>query len=1023
MSKWIVFITVVHEEMTFSADLRSEGERSVATYPLLAAPTNAVAELVVARLNHQHGLPEEAGTDDWQEFSFRAETELTPQEVAMVLDLNDPAYPKNGRHPSWLSEMVTAAKTAMADVIKHRADSPKQDDPAYLFVGSGETATPSTVFHRAGTAGAAATLRGLFAKEYSANGSPAFKLQAASALPPDERLLLDEAIDELAMYDDPDPGVYDPPASKALLARAEYARRADRWEAMLVNKASTVRGVASATDRVNDLLRAVERHRLMFLFWAAACRRNPLAVRSRTGINERVLRDDVRGWKEMVEAIDSEGAFLWTHRDVLDRYAQEAIGMFGPGEGMRPGEPDESGRSVPVDGGTHPYWSIDEGSTSYLEESSDAILEACRSLAEEGRHEAVFALVKGASAVARPEHHDRWYANVVVKWSYLSALDSLISRIKAVRVELALPPRSEKAAPSQPAGVKPDPQSVADVVVLFMVTRDLVRIGRDYPDAMPEADHKAWVDEVISHADVIMKRPGFDAIRTLMKSPPLLEMDVPERFGILMSTAMMAHPAMAAPAETPAEIQQAVEKAMSTCQATASQPVQAQVSRLANLMVVSCRCPTGASVKGFADPARFLQMLHRYWTLASAMVQTQATVHVGFNPHPLLHLIENVRDRLSTCFSHVQHLDGAGEAQQTCDQLVGMLTEGDIDDLSAVPEWTNGELQKVERFIARARLKVGPRVFELTAAEEFFIKQSEHLIAEHEKRCRAAWKQMLARADAQAARRPAEGSPTTPSGSGSAPPPTGTPEQRAERIGPLLSSLVAVDNGIMSLGARLQSLTARGSAANTHALTVKVQEQLHKWIDPIVQHLKDAETASNGVGPHLVGFIAEPVAWEVDTRLAIRTLKDQLVGLIYSNGSANEESFVVGAASSLCDRGQRLQAAFEALNAQAEPPQPHATSNGSRTAPNVQPGPMVVLGRPGEPCTVNGKQKRALTDGQHAVVAALMSAGAEGLTKDAIEEERSSAREILKRLRDSDEDWAAVIIMAGQTNGRYRIRQ
>ena len=352
-----------------------------------------------------------------------------------------------------------------------------------------------------------------------------------------------------------------------------------------------------------------------------------------------------------------------------------------------------------------------------------------------------------------------------------------------------------------------------------------------------------------------------------------------------------------------------------------------------------------------------------------------------------------------------------------------MLTEGDIDDLSAVPEWTNGELQKVERFIARARLKIGPREFALTAPEEFFIKQAEHLIAEHDKRCRAAWKQMLARADAQAAaRKPVEVPPATPVPAAVSQP-TATPEHRAERIGPLLSSLVAADNGIMSLGARLRSLAVRGSAANTHALTVKVQEQLHKWIDPIVQHLKDAETASNGVGPHLIGLIAEPVAWEVDTRLAIRTLKDQLDGLIYSNGGENEESFVVGAASSLCDRGQRLQAAFEALTAQAELAPPAAASNGTTATLKSAQSPLVVLGKPGEPSVVRGKQKKALTDGQHAVVSALIIAGVEGLTKDAIEAERSSAREILKRLRDSDEDWAAVIIMAGQTNGRYRIRQ
>lgn len=1021
MSKWVVFITVVHEEITLTADLRPDGERAVATYPLLVAPAKETAEIVVARLNHLHGVPEDSGSDDWQEFWFKADSDLNPQEVAMSLDLSDPAYPKNGRYPKWLAEMVSAAKTALRETSRRHAAPAPSEGAVYLFASPSAELTAATVFHRAKSRRSAEALSRLFTKEYPSNGAAGFHLQAASALAAEERLLLDEAIDELAVYDDPDPGVYDPPASKELLARAEYSRRADRWEARLSDGMSgTARG-GSIKDRIDGLLRAVERHRLMFLYWAAACRRNPLAIRSRTGINERVLRDDVRGWKEMVEAIDSDGEFLWTHRDVLDRYAQEAIGRFGPGEGMRPGEPDASGRSVPVEGGTHPYWSLDEESTRYLEETSDEIQDACLSLAEVGQNEAIFSLVKDASAAARAEHHDRWYANVIVKWSYLSTLDSLISRIKALRVELAMPPRTAPNGRTQPETGTPNSQSVADLVVLFMITRDLVRIGREYPDAMPVADHKAWVDETTVQAEIILKQPGFEAIKTLMKSPTLLEMDVPERFGILMSTTLMAHPAMAAPADTPAEIQQAVEKTMSTCQATASRSVQTHLSRLANLMVVSCRCPTGDAVKDFAEPARFFQMLHRYWMLASSIVQTQSSAHVGFNPHPLLHLIENIRDRLNTCFSHLPHLDGAADAKHSCDQLVGLLTEGDIDDLSAVPEWTNGELQKVERFIARARLKIGPREFALTAAEEFFIKQAEHLIAEYDKRCRAAWKQVLARADAQAAaRKPAEVAPATPV-SAAVSQPTTPPEQRAERIGPLLSSLVAADNGVMSLGARLSSLAVRGKAANTHALTVTIQEQLHKWIDPITQHLKDAETASNGVGPHLVGLIAEPLAWEVDTRLAIRTLIDQLVGLIYSNGGETEESFVVGAASSLCDRGQRLQAAFEALNAQAVSQQPHATSKGAQGAPKVPPPPMVVLGRPGDPCTVKGKQKKALTDGQHAVVAALLGAGDEGLSKDAIEGVRPSARRMLEDLR-KDPDWAAVIIMPGQTNGRYRVR-
>jgi hypothetical protein len=1021
MSRWIVFITAVHEEIALTAVLRTDGERSVVTYPLVVVPAKEIAEIVVARLNHLHGVPEASGSDDWQEFSFKADSDLNPQEFAMSLDLNDPAYPRNGRYPKWLVETVSAAKTALKEASRRSSTPTSSDGAVYLFASPKAETTSATVFHRAKSRSNADALSRLFAKEYLSNGTAAFHLRAASALAPEERLLLDEAIDELAVYDDPDPGAYDPPASKEVLARAEYSRRADRWEARLSEgKSGTAHGT-SMNDRINDLLRAVERHRLMFLYWAAARRRNPLAIGSRTGINERVFRDDVRGWKEMVEAIDSDGEFLWTHRDVLDRYAQEAIGAFGPGEGMRPGEPDASGRSVPVEGGTLPYWSLDEESTRYLEETSDAIQDACCSLAEVGQIEAIFSLVKDASAAARAEHHDRWYANVIVKWSYLSALDSLISRIKALRVELAMPARSTGGNTSQSTSAKPHPQHVADLVVLLMVARDLIRIGLEYPDAMPVADHNAWVEEVTSQAEVLLNQPGLESIKTFMKSPAVLVMDVAQRLGIVMSTTMMLHPSLGVPADVPAEVQRAVERVMDTCQTTASKPVQSHLSRLATLMVVSCRCPTGTDNKDFAQPARFFQMLDRYWVLASLIVQTQSSVPVGFTPHPLLHLIENIRDRLDTCFSGLKHIDGITEAKRSCDQLFQILAEGDIDDLSMVPEWTNRELLNVERLIARIRLKIGSREFVLTTAEEFFIKQAEHLIAEHDKRCRAAWKQMLAKADAKAAaRQPVEITHAT-SGPAVVSHPTTSPEQGAERIGPLLSSLVAADNGVMSLGARLRSMAVRGKSANTYALTVKVQEQLHKWIDPITQHLKDAEKASHGVGPHLIGLIAEPLAWEVDTRLAIRTLIDQLVGLIISNGGEIEETLVVSAASSLSDRGQHLQAAFEALNAQTHSSNSYATSGKSSRPPHPPAQPVVLLGRRGDPCTVNGKQKPPLTDGQYEVVQALIEAGEQGLKKDSIQRVRPSALRMLDDLR-ADPDWATVIVKPGQTNGRYRIR-
>jgi hypothetical protein len=772
---------------------------------------------------------------------------------------------------------------------------------------------------------------------------------------------------------------------------------------------------------LHELLRAVERHRLMFLYWATASRQNPLAIGTRSGRSERLYGTEIIGWQAMIDAVDPAGDFLWTYRRVLDRYAQEAIGRFGPGEGMRPEKIDETGRSVPVEGGTYPYWSLGEGSESYLEETSDAILEACRALAEIAHTAPVLKLVRDTVDVARPEDHDRWYINVVVSWPYLFKLDSLISRIKTARVNLAMSPRPNPVVPPQPKADAPKPQHVADLVVLFMVTRDLIRIGRDYPDAIPASDQKAWLDEITSETNAILKAPGFDSILTFMNSTELMDIDASERFGYLMSTTLMLHPDMIVSDGPPTEVLAAVQKGMSACQSKASESVQAQMNRLANVMVVSCRCPTGTAVKDFSDPARFLQMLHRYWMLASSMVLTQSVGYVGFNPHPLLHLIENIRDRLNTCFSRVTHLDGAADAQQSCDQLVGMLTEGDFEELSMLPEWTNEKIQKVERFVARARLQIGPREFDLTAAEEFFLKQAEHVIAEHDERCRAAWKHISAKADANAtSQRPAQVSNETPM-SAAAPPAGASPEKQLQKIGPLLLALVAADKRVMSLGPKLRSLDARGTASNTHAVIVKVQEQVQKWVDPILEQLRDAEVASKGVGPYLVGLIDEPVAWEVNTRVAIRTLNDQLVGLILSNGGESEELSVYGAASSLCDKGQMLQAAFEAINAQAESATSLDDRNGPQSATKTPTVPPVVLGRPGDPCTVNGNEKKALTDGQYHVVSELISAGENGLSKDAIEAVRRSARRMLDDLR-KDSDWAAVIIMPGQTNGRYRIR-
>ena len=73
--------------------------------------------------------------------------------------------------------------------------------------------------------------------------------------------------------------------------------------------------------------------------------------------------------------------------------------------------------------------------------------------------------------------------------------------------------------------------------------------------------------------------------------------------------------------------------------------------------------------------------------------------------------------------------------------------------------------------------------------------------------------------------------------------------------------------------------------------------------------------------------------------------------------------------------------------------------------------------------TVKGKKKDVLTNARYDVVLALLNAGEEGLTKDELDHksEHTDAHKLLKRVAESDPDWASVIPLPGKPGKGYRI--
>lgn len=170
-------------------------------------------------------------------------------------------------------------------------------------------------------------------------------------------------------------------------------------------------------EALEGLERALDRHRLTFLFFATAKRQNEELRGTRHGMNECVGKEDVLGYDAVMKDIDSDGDFLFRHRSFFEQFADKAVAEFGPGKGLKP-----SGEES-----THPYWSLEEGSASYLQETAEAILAAARTVEQIDTNHVCTEIIQQAADVAYDDGRSRWYSAVITKWNYLSRLDDTLA--------------------------------------------------------------------------------------------------------------------------------------------------------------------------------------------------------------------------------------------------------------------------------------------------------------------------------------------------------------------------------------------------------------------------------------------------------------------------------------------------------------------------------------------------------------------------------------------------------------------
>jgi len=140
---------------------------------------------------------------------------------------------------------VTKARSASNGNGSKQQKSPATNKPQvfYLICSSSKPPTlgQGTVFYKTTDGTVAQSLCRLFAKEYGGNGAQHhFAAAPGAEVSLDDQILLDEVLDELEIYEDPDRGVYDPPPTQETMDRVQFAHRATTWEAMIQSRPSAL---------------------------------------------------------------------------------------------------------------------------------------------------------------------------------------------------------------------------------------------------------------------------------------------------------------------------------------------------------------------------------------------------------------------------------------------------------------------------------------------------------------------------------------------------------------------------------------------------------------------------------------------------------------------------------------------------------------------------------------------------------------------------------------------------------------
>jgi len=883
----------------------------------------------------------------------------------------------------------------------------------------------NTAFYKVTDAKVAQSLCRLFTKEHGNDGTHHFAV-APDGVSPDDQILLEETLDDLQMYDDPDPGIYDPPPTQGMMDRARFARRATTWEEMI-----RARSVANTP---------------------AASHHDP--QESSTG--DTGQRPQSPAYDDPVlEPVRNLVAALTELR------AAETVVLNAADEGKAPSEAETKrfnaaqGAAAPLVAEIGPHLAAlsekPDEMAEMLDESFQALVKAIEPLVPgAGRPTSTHPVSKEVIEIARgklvefmmvelplfaavtdpkklrpsPEE-DRssgWTLLLLLAQAYYKILESTVSTASwCTSLDLQLNHYYLWTI-----------KNLTNLLQNHEGLRDFPgKFEPAFPDLYPSTIRDVdWEDMVAPGAEQFLS-----TVQSYVFSKPVLELPEGSAGWLFVETFKDSITrAVNHATEYNARMRRHIKKILGPNQSAGSP----QATELAPTPDSSDRAvavgPEGDSAPPPAKPTseNGTRKESERETAIQALLQPLIRIdHASMNFGVLMHRLreENlhgassgarpaaltfmqiieIKERLAAATKPIQ--DAVALAKPACDGIARHLSKV-IDD----PEKWETDLRTNLRLLGEVVCG-----FSLTVPsspdEEACLNGLMAALYAQGTRLQDAYQTLEASASHD------EGSEVSKRVAliQAARPPDAQLYEPARSRDPMAVWLAAETMKSIALGLMNESILVRADKPGNY----EDRDKLNRDFRMAERH----------------GYLLVSVARQLslDPTALIRILREDR---LWEYPNEKEDVAVFRAVTALAERigvEARVWCSEAGLDPEAmlhekQGKADHHGGNADTPTPPVHPaagtvdpiekGPVtsVVLGRQGEPCQVLGKPKDALTDGQYAVVAALLKAGADGMTKDALENIRPSARNILRNLRKQDPDWSTVILMPGKTNVRYRVK-